>query len=147
MTYFDAVTYATAKYLAPTTTRDSARDYGYRVWLLAEQNNTCWDCEAHIPYVAEGVGEYTHIHRAAKGGVYVEGLGAIGCRECNLVHVAIADDEGSIPLRYIMSSDRYTRIPMGLPTRAECVRIATAHRAERDAHRAERIASALAECE
>lgn len=140
MTTFNAATYAVAYSVAGTITRDSSRDGGYRLWLLAQQGYKCWDCGTNVPVIAEGIGEYTHIHRAAKGGVYFAGLGAIGCRECNLDHNEISDGNGSIPLAYIMSNGRYLNIPMDLPTRAECVRIFKADRAASAAAKADRIA-------
>lgn len=123
--------YITARAIAPTLDRDSARDGGLRAWLANDwQGGACADCGETGHAL-----EFAHFHRS--GGVYAAGLGAMTCRRCNLVHTHVADTDGSLPWAYVAGMAILP--PAALPTRAALVRV---HAATRKADHAGIVAEA-----
>jgi hypothetical protein len=111
--------YAAIVALAPTTPRDSARDGGVSAILTAAQRGQCADCGTVAPL------EFAHIAPSA-GRMTSDGvvLGAMTCRECNLIHLEVLALSGlpaTAPLPYTYAR-RLTVLTPGQVTRAEAVR-------------------------
>ena len=120
------MTYTAAHHAALATTaadsqRDSARDGGLAIILTRMQGGRCFDCNR------SGLAlEFAHFTRAKGRTSRTMGvLGAMACRECNLIHNAVCEalgTDGTLPLAYLMADGRAERIPTAYPTRSECVK-------------------------
>ena len=123
--------YLTAAALAPTLDRDSKRDGGLRTYLAQVwQGGRCADCGQ-----ASDSLEFAHFTRSR--GVYAAGLGAMTCRECNLIHTHVADDDGSLPWSYVAGMAILP--PATLPSRPVLTAL---HRDAQSAAHAARVAEA-----
>lgn len=135
MTYSES-TYLTTRAIASTLVRDSKRDGGMRVHLTDVQGGRCADCGK----VSTDM-EFAHIHRSP--GVFAPGLGVMTCRDCNIIHTMVADENGSLPYAYVMGMAILPQTD--LPSRAECVRLHAEHTATVHAERVAEASRRMAE--